>query len=65
MRTCRSADWGGYEEISDVLADPSHRDRVEGPERVADVTGTDEPYDPGLLEVDAANRALSICYKAV
>jgi hypothetical protein len=31
---------------------------------LADVTDTDEPYDPDLLDVDAVNRALAGCAKA-
>ena len=55
----------GYEEILDLLAAPAHPDHVEVSEWVADVTGTDEPYDPDLLDVDAVNGALAGCAKAV
>jgi hypothetical protein len=60
-----SGGFPGYEEILDLLADPAHPDHVEVSEWVADVTGTDEPYDPDLLDVDAVNGALARCAKAV
>ena len=49
----------GYEEILDVLADPTHPDRAECSEWVAEVTGSDAPFDPGFLDIAAVNRALS------
>jgi hypothetical protein len=55
----------GYEETLDVLADSAHPDHAEMLEWVADVTGTDEPYDPDFLDVDAVNRALAGCSTAV
>jgi hypothetical protein len=42
-----SGGFPGYEEILDILADPAHPDHVQVSERVADATGTGEPYDPG------------------
>jgi hypothetical protein len=59
-----SGGFPGYEEILDVLADPAHPDHVEVAEWVADVTGTEEPFDPDLLDVDAVNRTLAGCSKA-
>ena len=49
----------GYEEIMDALADPSHPDHTEHVEWVADITGSDEPFDPAFLDIPAINRALS------
>ncbi|MEC5180861.1 plasmid pRiA4b ORF-3 family protein [Arthrobacter sp. CG_A4] len=48
----------GFEEILDALADPSHPEHVEYSEWVAEITGTDEPFDPGFLDVEAINREL-------
>jgi hypothetical protein len=60
-----SGGFPGYEEILDVLADAAHPNHVEVSEWVADLTGTDEPYDPDFLDVDAVNRALNGRSKAV
>jgi Plasmid pRiA4b ORF-3-like protein len=60
-----SGGFPGYGEILYVLADPADPDHAEVSEWVADVTGTDEPYDPGFLDVDAVNRALNGRSKAV
>lgn len=49
----------GYEEILDVLADRTHPEHAECAEWVAEVTGSDGPFDPGFLDVAAVNRALS------
>lgn len=54
-----SGGFPGYGEILDVLADPAHPDHAEVSKWVADVTGSDEPYDPDVLDVNAVNRALA------
>lgn len=48
----------GYEEIIDALANPSHPDHAEHASWVAEVTGSDAPFDPALLDIPAVNRAL-------
>ncbi|WP_427008506.1 plasmid pRiA4b ORF-3 family protein [Pseudarthrobacter sp. H2] len=55
----------GFEEILDALADPSHPDHVEFSARVAEMTGTDEPFDPGFLDIEAINRKLARSLKSV
>lgn len=49
----------GYEEIVDALADPSHPDHGEYAAWVAEITGSDTPFDPAFIDIDAVNRALS------
>lgn len=46
----------GYEEIVDALADPSYPDHAAW---VADMTGSDVPFNPAFLEIAAVNRALA------
>lgn len=53
-----SGGFPGYEEIMDAMANPSHPDHAEHSTWVADITGSDEPFDPAFLDVDAVNRAL-------
>jgi hypothetical protein len=48
----------GFEEILDALADPAHPEHGEYSAWVAEMTGTDEPFDPGFLDVEATNREL-------
>jgi Plasmid pRiA4b ORF-3-like protein len=48
----------GYEEILDALADPSHPDHTAYSAWVAEITGTDGPFNPGFLDVEATNREL-------
>lgn len=43
----------------DALADPSHRDHAEHSAWVADITGSDGPFDPAFLDIPAVNRALT------
>jgi hypothetical protein len=50
----------GYEEIMDALADPSHPDHADHSAWVAEMTGSDETFDPAFLDIAAVNRAL--CY---
>jgi hypothetical protein len=54
-----SGGFPGYEEIMDALADPSHPDHAEHSEWVADITGSDAPFDPAFLDIRAVNRALA------
>jgi hypothetical protein len=54
-----SGGFPGYEEIMDALADPSHPDHAEQAAWVADITGSDEPFDPAFLDIPAVNRALA------
>ena len=49
----------GYEEIMDALADPSHPSHAEYAAWVADITGSDAPFDPAVLDIPAVNRALA------
>jgi hypothetical protein len=49
----------GYEQIMDVLADPKHPDHTECAPWVAEVTGSEDPFDPAFLDVSAVNRELS------
>jgi hypothetical protein len=46
-----SGGFPGYEEIMDALADPSLPDYAEQAARVADITGSDEPFDPAFLDI--------------
>lgn len=48
-----------YEEIMDALADSSHPDHAEHIAWVADMTGSDEPFDPAVLNIPAVNSALA------
>ncbi|MDQ0618524.1 hypothetical protein QFZ33_002548 [Arthrobacter globiformis] len=43
----------------DALADPSHPDYAEQAAWVADITGSDAPFDPAFLDISAVNRALA------
>lgn len=54
-----SGGFPGYEEIMDALADPSHPDHAEHAAWVADITGSDAPFDPAFLDIPAVNRALT------
>ncbi|WP_240617880.1 plasmid pRiA4b ORF-3 family protein [Pseudarthrobacter sp. AG30] len=54
-----SGGFPGYEEIMDALADPSHPDHDEHSAWVADMTGSDAPFDAAFLDVPAVNRALA------
>jgi hypothetical protein len=49
----------GYEEIMDAVADPSHPNHAEHAAWVADITGSDGPFDPAFLDIPAVTRALS------
>jgi hypothetical protein len=49
----------GYEEIMDALADASHPDHAEYSAWVAEVTGSNGPFDPAALDIPAVNRALA------
>jgi Plasmid pRiA4b ORF-3-like protein len=49
----------GYEEIMDVLSDQSHPAHAEYSAWVADITGSDEPFDPAFMDIAAINRALA------
>lgn len=49
----------GYEEIMDALADPAHPDHAEYAAWVAEVTGSNEPFDPAALDIPAVNNALA------
>lgn len=54
-----SGGFPGYEEIMDALADPSHPDHAEHAAWVADITGSDAPFDPAFLDIPAVNRTLA------
>jgi hypothetical protein len=54
-----SGGFPGYEEIMDALADPSHPDHAEHCAWVADITGSDAPFDPAFVDIPAGNRALA------
>lgn len=43
----------------DAMADPSHPDHAEYSAWVADMTGSDEPFDPAFLDIPAVNRVLA------
>lgn len=49
----------GYEEIMDALADASHPDHDEYSAWVAEMTGTDKPFDPAFLDIAAVNQVLA------
>ncbi|MGC0239611.1 plasmid pRiA4b ORF-3 family protein [Arthrobacter sp. SD76] len=49
----------GYEEIVDALADPSHPDHDEHAAWVADITGSDAPFDPAFLDIPGLKWSLS------
>ncbi|MGX1163699.1 pRiA4b ORF-3-like protein [Arthrobacter sp. SLBN-100] len=49
----------GYEEIMDALDDPGHPDHAEHATWVADMTGSDEPFDPAFLDIADVNRTLA------
>lgn len=46
-----------YEEIMDALADPAHAGHAEYAAWVADMTGSDAPFDPAFLDIPAVNSA--------
>ncbi|MDR7083391.1 hypothetical protein J2X01_002685 [Arthrobacter ginsengisoli] len=48
----------GFEEILDSLADPAHPEHIEHSAWVAERIGTNEPFNPGFLDVEAINRQL-------
>jgi hypothetical protein len=54
-----SGGFRGYEEIMDALADPSNPDHVEHSAWVAEITGSDGPFDPAFLDITAINHALA------
>lgn len=49
----------GYESIMDPLSNPTHPDHAEYTELVATTTRTDEPFDPGFLDIAEVNRTLA------
>jgi hypothetical protein len=49
----------GYEEIMDALADPAHPGHAEYAAWVADLAGSDAPFDPAFLDLAAVNSALA------
>jgi hypothetical protein len=51
-----SGGFPGYEEIMDALADPAHPDYAEYSAWATDITGSDAPFDPALLDITAINR---------
>lgn len=54
-----SGGFPGYEEIMDILADRSHPDHAERSLWVAEITGSDELFDPAFMDIPAVNRALA------
>jgi hypothetical protein len=48
----------GFEEILDALADPSHPQHREHTAWAAEITGTEEPFDPAFLDIVSINREL-------
>jgi hypothetical protein len=54
-----SGGFPGYEEIMDALADPSHPGHAEHSAWVAEISGSDGPFDPCFLNIPAVNRALA------
>jgi hypothetical protein len=42
----------------DALADPTHPDHSEHASWVAEITGSDAPFDPAFPDIPAVNRAL-------
>uniref|UniRef100_UPI00389AA596 plasmid pRiA4b ORF-3 family protein n=1 Tax=Pigmentiphaga litoralis TaxID=516702 RepID=UPI00389AA596 len=49
----------GYEELLAVLADPDDPEHAESREWVAEMTGTDEPYDPEEFDIEDLNHRLA------
>lgn len=43
----------------DPLSHPTHPDHAEYTELVATTTNTDEPFDPGFLDIAEVTRALA------
>ncbi|MGY2747465.1 hypothetical protein ACVWZ8_004647 [Arthrobacter sp. UYCu723] len=43
----------------DALADRSHPDHAEHSTWVAEISGSDEPFDPAFLDIPAVNSALA------
>lgn len=43
----------------DVSADPSHPDHAEHSAWVAEITGSDAPFDPAFLDISAVNQAVA------
>jgi hypothetical protein len=43
----------------DALADQTHPDHAEYSVWVAEITGSDEPFDPAFLDITVINRALA------
>lgn len=43
----------------DALADPARPDHAEHSEWVAEITRSDEPFDPAFLDIPAVNRVLA------
>lgn len=54
-----SGGFPGYEEIMDALAEPSHPDHAEHLAWVADMIGSDAPFDPAFLDIEAVNQTLA------
>lgn len=54
-----SGGFPGYEEVLDVLSDGEHPDHAECAAWVAEITGSDGPFDPAFLDIAAVNRELS------
>jgi hypothetical protein len=54
-----SGGFPGYEELVDALADPSHPDHTEHSAWVAEITGSDAPFDPAFMDIATVNRALA------
>ena len=48
----------GFEEILDALADPAHPEHAEHSAWVAEMTCTDDAFDPGFLNLEAVNQEL-------
>ncbi|GEB65343.1 hypothetical protein SAT01_27910 [Sinomonas atrocyanea] len=49
----------GYEELLEVLADPDDHEHAESREWVAEMTGTDDPYDPEEFDTEDLNRKVA------
>jgi hypothetical protein len=49
----------GYENIMDPLSNPTHPDYAEYTELAATTTNTDEPFDPGFLDIAEVNRTFA------
>lgn len=54
-----SGGFPGYEELLEALADPAHPDHAESVEWVAEITDSDEPFDPAFWDVESVNHALA------